>query len=138
MAVGLSWFFLSLFALHGALGYPKTNLEEKIENLEKKLELMYDVVTEITSENVDLKTRLKVLEDLVIDGKHCGNRQRDPLRESGNPNAAQMTFPLRTNSSNNQINKNIAERKVTESDIKNNISLERKRIGKTTVDGDNT
>lgn len=102
------------------------------------LELMYDIVTEITSENGDLKTRLKAFEDLVTDGKHCGNRQRDPFRESGNPNAAQMTFPLRTNSSNNQINKNIDERKVTESDIKNNISLERKRKGKTTGDGDNT
>lgn len=131
MAIGLPCFFFCLFALHGALGYSKTSLEEKIENLEKKLELMYDIVTEITSENVDLKTRLKALEDLVTDGKHFE-------RESGNPNAAQMTFPLRTNSSNNQINKNIDERKVTESDIKNNISLERKRKGKTTGDGDNT
>nr|XP_011453844.2 complement C1q-like protein 2 [Crassostrea gigas] len=126
MAVGLPWFFFCLFALHGALGYSKTSLEEKIENLEKKLELVYDIVTEITSENVDLKTRLKALEDLVTDGKHFE-------RESGNPNAAQMTFPLRTNSSNNQINKNIDERKVTESDIKNNISLERKRKDYVTI-----
>lgn len=83
MAVGLHWLFFCLFALHGPLGYSKTSLEEKIKNLEKKLELMYDTVTELTSENVDLKTRLKALEDLVIDGKHLQNCQPEALRRLG-------------------------------------------------------
>lgn len=138
MAVGLPWFFFCLLALHGALGYSKTSLEEKIENLEKKLELMYDIVTELTSENVDLKIRLKALENLVIDGKHFGNRQRELLKGSGNSNDEQMTFTHRTNNSNHQTGKNIVERKIPESDIKNDISFERKRIGKTNGVGDST
>lgn len=131
MAVGLSWFFFCLFALHGALGYSKTSLEEKIENLEKKLELMYDIVTELTSENVDLKIRLKALEDLVINGKHFGNHQRVPLKGSGNSNAEQMTFTHRTNYSENQSDKNLVKQRIPESHIKDDISLDRKRIGKT-------
>lgn len=68
-----------LFVLHGTLGYAKTNLEEKIEKLEKKLELMYDVVTQLTSENDDLKIGVKTLEHLVLNGNHSENHQREPL-----------------------------------------------------------
>lgn len=121
MAVGLPWLFFCLFALHGPLGYSKTSLEEKIKNLEKKLELMYDTVTELTSENVDLKTRLKALEDLVIDGKHLQNCQPEALRRSGNSNADRMTFPHRTNDSENRSGKNIVIRRNSDSHIKDYI-----------------
>lgn len=57
MELGLPWFCLCLFVLHGTLGYSQNNLKEKIEKIEKKLELMFDVVTQLTSENDDLKTR---------------------------------------------------------------------------------
>lgn len=135
MAVVLPWFLFCLFALHGALGYSNTSLEEKIENLEKKLELMYDTVTELTSENVDLKTRLKALEDLVIDGKHLQNCQPEALRRSENSNADRMTFSHRTNNSVNQSGKNIVKRRNSDSNIKDYISFDRKRIGKATGDG---
>lgn len=78
MEQSLPWFCLYLFVLHGALKYIENNLEEKIEKLGKKMELIYDVVTQLTSENDDLKTRLKALEHLVIDGNISENHQREP------------------------------------------------------------
>lgn len=93
---------------------------------------MYDTVTELTSENVDLKTRLKALEDLVIDGKHLQNCQPEALRRSGNSNADRMTLPHRTNNSENRSGKNIVKRRNSDSHIKDYISLDRKRIGKAT------
>lgn len=81
MALGLHSFCLCL-VLHRALGHSQNNLEEKIEKLEKKLELMHDVVTQLNSENDDLKTRVKALEHLVIDGNNFENYQREPLRRA--------------------------------------------------------
>lgn len=40
--------------------------------------------TDLTLKNADVKTRVKTLKDLVIDEKNFGNRQREPLRGSGN------------------------------------------------------
>lgn len=129
MALGLHWFCLCL-VLHGALGYSQNNLEEKIEKLEKKLELMHDVVTQLNSENDDLKTRVKALEHLVIDGNNFENYQREPLRRSGNSNEGQMTFADKTNIPENEIDNNLVERRFRESEIKVRIPMERKRIGK--------
>lgn len=71
--------------------------------MEKKLELMHDVVTQLNSENDDLKTRVKALEHLVIDGNNFENYQREPLRRSGNSNEGQMTFADKTNIPENDI-----------------------------------
>lgn len=129
MALGLHSFCLCL-VLHGALGHSQNNLEEKIEKLEKKLELMHDVVTQLNSENDDLKTRVKALEHLVIDGNNFENYQREPLRRSGNSNEGQMTFADKTNILENEIDNNLVERRFRESEIKVRIPMERKRIGK--------
>lgn len=123
MALGLHWFCLCL-VLHGALGYSQTNLEEKIEKLEKKLELMHDVVTQLNSENDDLKTRVKALEHLVIDGNNFENYQHEPLRRSGNSNEGQMTFADKTNIPENEIDNNLVERRFRESEIKDRIPME--------------
>lgn len=132
MEQSLPWFCLCLFVLHGALGYSKSNFEEKIEKLEKKLELMY-VVPQLTSENDDLKTRLKALEYLVIDGKNSGNHQREPLSGSGNSKADQMIFTYGTNNSENQSDKKLVERIHPEPGVKDGIPMERKRISKLLV-----
>lgn len=95
---------------------------------------MYDIVTELTSENVDLKTRVNALENLVIHGKHFENHQREPLSGSGNSNAEQITFTHGTNNSNSQSDKNLGERSFPKSHIQDGISVERKRTGKTSGD----
>lgn len=123
MALGLHWFCLCL-VLHGALGYSQNNLEEKIEKLEKKLELMHDVVTQLNSENDDLKTRVKALEHLVIDGNNFENYQHEPLRRSGNSNEGQMTLADKTNIPENEIDNNLVERRFRESEIKDRIPME--------------
>lgn len=55
--LGLPWFCLCLFVILILyyIGYSQNNLKEKIERIEKKLELMFDEVTQLTSENDDLK-----------------------------------------------------------------------------------
>lgn len=53
------WFF----AFQCTLGDLNTNLEEKIGTLEKKLELLSDVVFRLSSEKDELKARMKALEN---------------------------------------------------------------------------
>lgn len=53
------WFF----AFQCTLRDLNTNLEEKIGTLEKKLELLSDVVFRLSSENDDLKARMKAQEE---------------------------------------------------------------------------
>lgn len=53
------WFF----AFQCTLGDLNTNFEEKIGTLEKKLELLSDVVFRLSSENDELKARMKALEE---------------------------------------------------------------------------
>lgn len=98
------------------------------------MELIYDVVTQLTSENDDLKTRLKALEHLVIDRNISENHQREPWSGSWNSNAEQMTFTPKTNNSDNQSDRNLVERSLHGSHIKDGVSVERKRKGKITGD----
>lgn len=48
----------------------KTVFDKKVENLEKKLERMYDIVYKLTTENNGLKARVKALENFAIDGNN--------------------------------------------------------------------
>lgn len=48
----------------------KTVSDKKVENLEKKLERMYDIVYKLTTENNELKARVKALENFAIDGNN--------------------------------------------------------------------
>lgn len=128
MEQSLPWFCLGLIVLHGALGYSGNNLEEKIEKLEKKLEIIHDMMTQLTSENDDLKTRMKALEHLVIYGNNSENHQRKPLSGSGNSKADQMIFTYGTNNLENRSDKKLVDRIYPEPEIKNGIPMERKRI----------
>lgn len=64
----------------------------------------------------------------------CKNCQPEALRRSGNSNADRMTLSHRTNNSENRSGKNIVKRRNSDSHIKDYISLDRKRIGKSTGD----
>lgn len=67
--LGLLWFcFLSLLYMV-PLDILKTFFEKKVENLE----LMYDIVYKLTTENDELKARVKALENLAIDGNNFEN-----------------------------------------------------------------
>lgn len=68
--LGLLWFcFLSLLYMV-PLDILKTVFDKKVENLEKKLERMYDIVYKLTTENNELKARVKALENFAIDGNN--------------------------------------------------------------------
>lgn len=82
-------------ALHGASGHSKNFFEKKVENLE----LMYDIVYKLTTENDELKARVKALENLAIDGNNFENHPRE---FTGNSYANQMVLTRGTNNSENQ------------------------------------
>lgn len=68
--LGLFWFcFLFLFYMV-FLDILKIVFDKKVENLEKKLECMYDIVYKFIIENNELKVRVKVFENFVIDGNN--------------------------------------------------------------------
>lgn len=127
MLLCLPWFYFCICALHGAFGYSENYLEDRVENLEKKLELMYDFVTKLTTENDDLKARVKALENLAIDGNNFENHPRE---FSGNSYANKMVFTPGTNNSGNQSDTDMVESSFPELQIKNGFLAERKQIGK--------
>lgn len=88
---------------------------------------MYGIVTKLTSENDDLKARVKALKDLAIDGNNFENHQ---LEFSWNSHANQMVFTHGTKNSENQSDTDIVESSFPEPQIKNGFPVERKRIGK--------
>ena len=74
-------FFLSLcsFLPNGGLGLTFDDLVDKFRDLETKLEDMSDTVDQLTTENEDLRTRVKVLEMLI---RNRENTKMQPLEVS--------------------------------------------------------
>lgn len=100
--LGLLWLcFLSLLYMV-PLDILKTFFEKKVENLE----LMYDIVYKLTTENDELKARVKALENLAIDGNNFENH---PCKFSGNSHANQRVFTHGTNNPENQSDIDIVE-----------------------------
>lgn len=93
--------------------------KKKVENLEKKLELMYDIVYKLIKNN-ELKDRLKALENLAIDGNNFENH---PRKFSRNSHANQMVLSRRTKNSESQSDTDMVESSFPEPQIKNWFSV---------------
>ena len=65
MGINLPFLFVCLSICDGALGYSVTDLVDKLQNLEKKFVVMTKTVAHLTTENDDLRARVKVLEGLI-------------------------------------------------------------------------
>ena len=65
MALRSTFFYVCLFIFSGVLGYSIDDVVDKIQNLETKLEVMYETVTQLRTENKNLKTRVEILEELI-------------------------------------------------------------------------
>lgn len=109
------WFF----AFQCTLGDLNTNLEEKIGTLEKKLELLSDVVFRLSSENDELKARMKALEESGTNTNRLENCKRETLQYTVEKQSAL--------SSSNATNRK--EEKKKGSNQNEDKSLDSKRIG---------
>lgn len=109
------WFF----AFQCTLGDLITNLEEKIGTLEKKLELLSDVVFRLSSENDELKARMKALEESGTNTNRLENCKCETLQYTVEKQSAL--------SSSNATNRK--EEKKKGSNQNEDKSLNSKRIG---------
>lgn len=109
------WFF----AFQCTLGDLNTNLEEKIGTLEKKLELLSDVVFRLSSENDELKARMKALEESGTNTNRLENCKCETLQYTVEKQSAL--------SSSNATNRK--EEKKKGSNQNEDKSLNSKRIG---------
>lgn len=109
------WFF----AFQCTLGDLNTNFEEKIGTLEKKLELLSDVVFRLSSENDELKARMKALEESGTNTNRLENCKCETLQYTVEKQSAL--------SSSNATNRK--EEKKKGSNQNEDKSLNSKRIG---------
>ena len=63
--LGSPFCYVCLFIYNGVLGYSVDDVVDKLKNLETKLEVMYETVTQLRTENKDLKIRVEILEELI-------------------------------------------------------------------------
>ena len=63
--LGSPFCYVCLFIYNGVLGYSVDDVVDKFQNLETKLEVMYEMVTQLRTENKDLKIRVEILEELI-------------------------------------------------------------------------
>lgn len=113
------WFF----ALQCTLGDLNTNLEEKIGTLEKKLELLSDVVFRLSSENDDLKVRMKALEESGTNANRLENCKCETLQYNVEKQSA-LSFSNATNRK---------EEKKKGSNHHDDIPINSKRIGNVNI-----
>lgn len=110
---------IRFFAFQCTLGDLNTNLEEKIGTLEKKLELLSDVVFRLSSENDELKARMKALEESGTNTNRLENCKCETLQYTVEKQSAL--------SSSNATNRK--EEKKKGSNQNEDKSLNSKRIG---------
>ena len=92
MMLGSPFFYLCLFIYNGVLGYSVDDVVDKFQNLETKLEVMYEMVTQLRTENKDLKIRVEILEELI---KHKdAGLQSIQVSETNESNATEADLVL--------------------------------------------
>lgn len=92
MMLGSLFFYLCLFIYNGVLGYSVDGVVDKLQNLETKLEVMYEIVTQLRTENKDLKIRVEILEELI---KHKdAGLQSIKVSETNESNATEADLVL--------------------------------------------
>lgn len=111
------------FAFQCTLGDLNTNLEKKIGTLEKKLELLSDVVFRLSSENDDLKARMKGLEESGTNANRLENCKCETLQH----NIEKQSVLSSSNATNWK------EEKKKGSNQHEDISIKSKRIGNVNI-----
>lgn len=111
------------FAFQCTLGDLNTNLEKKIGTLEKKLELLSDVVFRLSSENDDLKARMKGLEESWTNANRLENCKCETLQY----NIEKQSVLSSSNATNGK------EEKKKGSNQHEDISIKSKRIGNVNI-----
>lgn len=133
MAFDILLYCALVFVSQGVHGLSNTNLVETVENLQKQLKLLSNVVDRLEAENDALKTRVKALEELQVGiaGEQFHNPTYNPLEvDTADPEKLDIHIASDLKSLKNGNENESSERSFYESQNTGKSSLNRKRIRK--------
>lgn len=133
MGLDILFFCALAFASQGVHGFPNINVVETVENLQKQLKLLSNVVDRLEADNDALKTRVKALEELQVGkaGEQFHNRAYNSLEvDAANPEKIDLHIASDLKSSTNRYENESSKRNFYESQNTGEFSVDRKRIGK--------
>lgn len=133
MALGILLFCALAFASQGIHGFSDSNLEETVENLQKQLKLLSNVVNRLEADNDALKTRVKALEELQVGkaGEQFHYRAYNSLKvDAEDPKIIDMHNASDLKSSKNRYENESSKQNSYESQNTGEFSVDIKRIGK--------
>lgn len=136
MALNILLFCALVFASQGVYGLSNSNLVETVENLQKQLKLLSNVVDRLEAENDALKTRVNTLERLQVDitGEHFHNRTYNSVEvDTAVPEKFVTDIASGLKSSKNENENESSEGSFYESQNTGEFSAVRKRIGKVSI-----
>lgn len=136
MALNILLFCALVFASQGVYGLSNSNLVETVENLQKQLKLLSNVVDRLEAENDALKTRVNTLERLQVDitGEHFHNRTYNSVEvDTAVPEKSVTDIASGLKSSKYGNENESSEGSFYESQNTGEFSAVRKRIGKVSI-----
>lgn len=136
MALNILLFCALVFASRGVYGLSNNNLVETVENLQKQIKLLSNVVDRLEAENDALKTRVNTLEKLQVGiaGEQFHNHTYNSLEvDTSVPEKIVTHIASDMKSSKNGNENESSEGNFYESQNTGEFSVVRKRIGKVSI-----
>lgn len=131
MGLDLLLFCALAFASQGVHGFAHNNLVETVENLQKQLKLLSNVVDRLEADNDALKTRVKALEELQVGKAGEHDRAYNSLEvDAVDPEKIDMHVLSDLKSSKYRYENEPHKWSSYESQNMDKYSVDRKRIGK--------
>nr|XP_034320547.1 uncharacterized protein LOC117687687 isoform X2 [Crassostrea gigas] len=133
MGLDLLLFCALAFASQGVHGFAHNNLVETVENLQKQLKLLSNVVDRLEADNDALNTRVKALEELQVGKAGEHDRAYNSLEvDAVDPEKIDMHVLSDLKSSKYRYENEPHKWSSYESQNMDKYSVDRKRIGKLT------
>lgn len=136
MALNILLFCALVFASQGVYGLSNSNLVETVENLQKQLKLLSNVVDRLEAENDALNTRVNTLERLQVGiaGEHFHTRTYNSVEvDTAVPEKYVTDIASGLKSSKYGNENESSEGSFYESQNTGEFSAVRKRIGKVSI-----
>lgn len=133
MGLDILLFCALAFASQDVHGFSHNNLLETVENLQKQLKLLSNVVDKLEADNDALKTRVKALEELQVGkaGEKFHNQAYNSLEvDAVDPEKIDMHVASDLKSLRNRYENESFKRNSYESQNTGEFSVDIKRIGK--------
>lgn len=133
MGLDILLFCALAFASQDVHGFSRNNLVETVENLQKQLKLLSNVVDRLEADNDALKTRVKALEELQVGqaGEQFHNQAYNSIEvDAVDPEKIDMHVASDLKSLKNRYENESFKRNSNESQNTGEFAEDRKRIGK--------